>query len=260
MKEAVLITGASSGIGRELAKLFAKDSYDLILVARSQDELEALARELKSTYDIFVKVIAIDLSESTSPKKIFQVTEAANLKVSVLINNAGFGTYGEFVTLPIDTELDEIQVNITSLTHLTGLFLPSMVKSKKGKVLNVSSTGAFAPGPLMASYFASKAYVLHFSEALSEELRGSGVTVSVLCPGPSRTGFIKRAHVESVPFFQKRLMTSEKVARIAYQGLFLEKEIIIPGFINRLEVFLTRFMPRSFMRKAVKRGMGVGSK
>ncbi|CAN5136134.1 SDR family oxidoreductase [soil metagenome] len=253
VKKIALITGASSGFGSEFAKLFARDGYDLILVARSQDVLESLARELKREFDIFVKVIAIDLSDSKSPEKIFEIVETANLTVNVLINNAGFATYGEFVKLPKKDELDEIAVNVVSLTHLTKLFLPGMVQRKEGRILNVASTAAFLPGPLMAVYYATKAYVLHFSEALSEELKGTGVTVTVLCPGPSKTGFSTRAKLENSPLFNGHIMDAKKIVAIGYKGLMQDQTVIIPGILSKFLIEVPRFFSRSFMRRVIKK-------
>ena len=252
MRNAVLITGASSGFGKEFARIFAKENYDLILVARSQDKLEALARELKETHDIFVKIIVMDLSDPKSAQKIYENVKDAQLQVEILINNAGFASYGEFSALDLTEEVAQIQVNITTLTQLTKLFLPHMLEGKSGKILNVASTSAFLPGPLMAVYFATKAYVLSFTEALSEELKGTGVSATALCPGPSSTGFVKRAKLQKSRLFAGSVMDASRVAKIGYTGLMRGKTIIIPGFQNKLQTEAPRFLPRWIVRKVVK--------
>ncbi|MEE9263354.1 MAG: SDR family oxidoreductase, partial [Vicinamibacteria bacterium] len=181
-RKTALVTGASSGIGRALAELLAKDKYDLVLVARREDRLQALQKEWSERYSIAVRVVAMDLAAHTSPPKLFDALEGNN--IDVLINNAGFASYGPFARSNTANEMEIIQVNVTTLTHLTRLFLPQMIERGQGRIMNIASTAAFVPGPLMAVYYATKAYVLSFSEALAEELRGSGVTVTAYCPGP----------------------------------------------------------------------------
>jgi len=191
-----LITGASGGIGLELAKLFARDRFNLVLVARSRDKLDQLAAELSRKYDMKTLVIAKDLSDHNAPQEVYDEVVKAGIDVDILVNNAGYTMLGKFVELGVQEQMQMAQVNIMTLTHLTRLFLPGMVERGYGNVLNVASTAAFQPGPLMAVYYASKAYVLSFSEAIGNELRGTGVTVTVLCPGPTRTGFQSRGGVE----------------------------------------------------------------
>ena len=187
--ETVLVTGASSGIGLELAKCFAADGCRLVLVSRKGIVLEALATELRKAHKIQAQVITADLAQPESPTRLLAHLQNAGLKVDVLVNNAAFGAQGKFVELPLGRQLEMLQVNMTTLTHLTGLLLPGMVERRRGGVLNVASTAAFQPGPGMAIYYATKAYVLSFSEALAEELAGTGVTVTAVCPGPTATNF-----------------------------------------------------------------------
>jgi short-subunit dehydrogenase len=250
----VLITGASSGIGLELAKLFARESHDLALVARSYDKLKYVAEDLQQTYGVQVKYYAKDLSISSTPKEIFEVLQNEGKNIDVLVNNAGFGWRGAFVQMEPTNALGMIQVNITALTHLTRLFLPGMIERGHGKILNVASTAAFQPGPMMATYYASKAYVLSFSEALSEELKGTGVTVTAFCPGPTATGFGRRAGFVNEKIFGDMLsMDSYTVALDGYKGLMKGKPIVISGWKNWLGTKLVRFIPRPLPAKLIKK-------
>jgi short-subunit dehydrogenase len=248
-----LITGASSGIGLELAKLFARESYDLALVARNYDTLKRIAENLQQTYGVQVKCCVKDLSVSSAPDEIIQSLQSEMIEVDVLVNNAGFGWRGDFSNMELSDALEMIQVNITSLTHLTRLFLPGMVERKRGKILNVASTAAFQSGPLMATYYASKAYVLNFSLALSEELKGTGVTVTALCPGPTATGFGKRAGFTNEKILGGVLsMNASTVALDGYKGLMKGKPLIISGWKNWLGTQLIRLLPRTLPGKLVK--------
>lgn len=238
-----LITGATSGIGRELTKLFAADNYDLILVARNKEELVDFAKELQSHHDIFIKVIAQDLSKPTAAKEVFKELEKESLSVDILVNNAGFGSAGNFWEIEYETDFDEIQLNVMTLTMLTKLLLPSMIKQKSGKILNLASIAAFFPGPLMAVYYATKAYVLSFSEALREELRGTGISVTVLAPPPLNTGFAKRAHVRNPSSFDHAKMTAQQVAKIGYDGMMMGKDLVVPGLFNKLKALASRLVP-----------------
>lgn len=252
-KLTALVTGASSGIGLELARLFARDGYDLVLVARSYDRLTSVANELVKAYDIKVNCIAKDLSISSTPDEIFQFIKKEMLGIDVLVNNAGFGWYGEFSRMELSDILGIIQVNITSLTHLTGLILQEMLRKNKGKILNVASTAAFQPGPLMTTYYASKAYVLSFTQALSEELKGSNITVTALCPGPTSTNFGKRAGFKNEKILRGILsMDSNEVALIGYRGLMKGKALVIPGKLNWVGTQLVRLLPRSVPGKFIK--------
>ncbi len=248
-----LITGASSGIGLELAKLFAQDGYDLVLLARRREKLEALGGELARRHGIRSRTIGADLADPAAPAQIFRQLEVASVAVDVVVNNAGFGALGPFATTDLETERRMIQVNIGALTHLTKLFLPGMLARRRGRILNVASTAGFVPGPLMAVYYATKAYVISFSEALVEELRGSGVSVTVLCPGPTRTEFQTVAHMESARLFRlPGVMDAAAVARAGYAGLMAGKRMVVPGLVNRLTPLVIRLSPRGMVARVVR--------
>lgn len=243
-----LITGASGGIGYELAKLFARDHYGLVLVARSSDKLNQVAAELQSQFGITVKTVALDLAVGPAPKFLFDQLQREGIAVDVLVNNAGFGGFGEFAGMAEEEILGQIQLNVTALTHLTRLFLPPMLARGSGKVMNVASTAAFQPGPLMAVYYATKAYVLSFSEALANEVAGSGVVVSCFCPGATDTGFQKRAGMENSRLFKKiGAMNVKKVARDGYRGLMAGRTVAISGVQNWLVAESVRFAPRNWV-------------
>ncbi len=241
-----LITGSSGGIGYELAKLFARDSYNLVLVARSADKLAQLATELEKAYQIRATVVATDLSQPCGPEQVFATTQKAGITVDVLVNNAGFGQFGFYVDTDLQEELQQIQLNIASLTHLTKLYVRPMVERRHGRVLNVASTAAFQPGPLMAVYYATKAYVLSFSEALSNELQGTGVTVTCLCPGPTTTEFHKRAAMDLSNMMKAPFMDAKTVAEIGYRAMLKGKSTVIAGRMNWLVAQSTRFAPRTW--------------
>jgi short-subunit dehydrogenase len=252
-KSTALITGASSGIGLELARLFARDGYNLVLLARSSDGLTAVSAELKKHSDIRITCLAKDLSSPNAANEIFQALKEENIEIDVLINNAGFGWYGEFSKVDSSILLEMIQVNISSLTRLTGLFLAEMVHKNKGRIMNVASTAAFQPGPLMAVYYATKAYVLSFSLALSEELRSTDIKVTALCPGPTPTNFGKRAGIKKNVRWSGLLSTDAKdVAAAGYKGLMKGKDLVIPGKLNWLMTQLIRVLPRTFPGKIIK--------
>ena len=251
MKETVLITGASSGIGLELAKYFAADKCDLVLVARSTDALEKLAAELRGKFSIAVHVLTADLARPESPRNIFTELQGRGITVDVLVNNAGFGLHGGFAELPPARQLEMIQVNVASLVALTGLFLPGMVQRRRGGVLNVGSVAGFLPGPNMAVYYASKAFVQSFSEALCEELRGTGVTVTNLCPGPTETNFSRVARSHRVREAQAKKMSAAAVAAAGRQDFRRGKAVSVPGFSNKLLAMVPRLLPRAAVRKLV---------
>lgn len=243
-----LITGASGGIGYELAKLFARDHYNLVLVARSADKLNQVAAELQSQFGVTVKTVALDLAAAPAPQFLFDQLQREGVAVDVLVNNAGFGAFGEFASMPEQEILGQISLNIAALTHLTRLFLPPMLARRAGKIMNVASTAAFQPGPLMAVYYASKAYVLSFSEALANELGASGVVVSCFCPGATDTDFQKRAGMENSRLFKKiGAMNAEVVARDGYRGLMEGRTIVISGARNWLVAESVRFAPRKLV-------------
>jgi short-subunit dehydrogenase len=240
-----LITGASGGIGYELAKLFACDHYNLVLVARSPERLKQVANELQSEFGITVKTVVLDLSQAWSAKSLFEQLQQEGISVEVLVNNAGFGGFGEFASRSEEEILGQISLNVTALTHLTRLFLPAMLARRSGKIMNVASTAAFQPGPLMAVYYATKAYVLSFSEALANEVAGSNVVVSCFCPGATDTNFQKRAGMENSRLFKKiGAMKADVVARDGYRGLMAGRPVVISGLQNWLVAESVRFAPR----------------
>jgi uncharacterized protein len=251
MNKTVLITGASSGIGLEFATLFAKDGYHLVLNARNESRLQEIANELKSKYGVKVTVAAKDLSIPESADELTSELASAGIEIDVLINNAGFAAYGPFNETSWKEEKDMIQVNIMALTALTKQLLPGMIKRNSGKILNVASTAAFQPGPLMAVYYATKAYVLSFSEAVNYELRNTNVSVTALCPGATSTNFEKRANLESSRLFQSGAMDARDVAFEGYKALMKKKSLEIPGFKNKALANLVRFLPRKSVLKIV---------
>jgi uncharacterized protein len=252
-KETALITGAAAGIGYELASVFARDGYNLVLVDKDENKLVNVADEFKSKFNILITTIVKDLSLTTSPLEIYSELQAAGINVDFLVNNAGFGRHGFFTDIDLKSELDMLQVNLVSLTHLTKLFVRDMVKRGKGKVLNVASTAAFQPGPLMAVYFATKAYILSFSEAIANELEGTGVTVTVLCPGPTVSSFHQVTGMAETELVKgKKFMDAATVAKVGYQGLMANKTVVIPGVKNKILVEVVRFFPRSLVTKFVR--------
>lgn len=256
MKHTALITGASGGIGEELARVFATQGFDLVLVARSQGKLEELAQKLKTQHGIQSHAIGLDLSDPQSPALLQQKVSELGLEVEVLVNNAGFADFGDFAQSELSKQMQMIQLNIATLTELTHRFLPAMVARKRGFVLNVASTAAFMPGPLMSVYYATKAYVLSFSEAIREELKGSGVQVTALCPGPVATGFQKAAAMEGSRLLTNPLnpmMPVEAVAQAGYEGLMRGQAVVVPGLMNKLIIQMPRFLPRSLVPNVVKR-------
>ena len=251
--ETVLITGASSGIGLELARRFAADKSNLILVARSRDALEKLADELRRDHNISVHVLCADLSKVESPTQIFTELKGRGITVDVLVNNAGFGLHGGFANLPLRRQLEMIQVNIAALVELTGLFLPGMTERNRGGILNVGSVAGFVPGPQMAVYYATKAFVMSFSEALHEELRQTKVTVTDLCPGPTESNFSQVARSHHIREAQAKKMSAAEVARIGYADFRRGKLFSVPGASNKLLAIAPRLLPRTAVRQMVGR-------
>lgn len=230
----VLITGASGGIGKEIAQIFAENGNNLVLIARNKNKLEQIAKEFEINYKVRVTVLAQDLSKSNIALKIYSEIKDRGILVDILINNAGFGNFGHFVDSDLKRTTEMININITTLTEFTSLFVKDMIKINSGKILNIASTAAFQPIPKFAAYAATKSYVLHFTEALHYELKETNVSVSVLCPGPTSTGFKERANAENSNVFKSGVMNAKVVAKVGYKGLIKNKMTIIPGFKNKL--------------------------
>jgi short-subunit dehydrogenase len=253
-KKTALITGASSGIGLDFAWLFAEGGYDVVLVARTESKLKALADELSMKHGVRALAVAADLADPAAPGRLMERLKAEGVQVDVLVNNAGYAGYGAFAETDARMELDMIQLNIGALTALTKAVLPGMLARKNGRILNVASTAAFQPGPLMAVYYATKAYVLSFSEALANETQGTGVTITCLCPGPTKTGFQERAKMEESKLVKgKEIMDSRTVARAGYEGLHQGRAVVIPGFMNKMLVQSVRFLPRRTVTNIVRK-------
>jgi short-subunit dehydrogenase len=247
-----LITGASSGIGKALAGNFARDGYHLVLAARGVARMEALAAELKGRHGAAVTVIAADLETSEGAVRLHGEVQRRGLVVTALVNNAGYGSFGEFKDSALANELAMMQLNMATVVVLTRLFLPDLIAAR-GKILNTASTAAFQPGPYMAVYYATKAFVLSFSEAIAAELEGSGVTVTALCPGPTASGFQDKADMNASPLVKgKRLPTSEAVAAAGYQAMRRGQRVFIPGAMNWLMAQSPRFAPRNMVTAIVK--------
>lgn len=252
-QKTVLITGASNGFGMEFAKLFAKDGYNLALVARSGDRLKKLGYGLQDEYGLDkVYIITSDLSRPESPQEIYNELKKAGVQVDVLVNNAGIGLHGFFHETDIEKELEIIQLNITSLTHLTKLFLRDMKARNEGKILNLGSVVSFMPSPLMAVYGATKAYVLSFSEALANELKDTNITVTALCPGASNTYFFKRADAEHTRAANGPLSEPAEVARDGYEALMKGETKIVSGLMNKMQTGATNVLPDSAMASTMR--------
>lgn len=245
-----LVTGASGGIGLELAHLCARDGANLVLVARRATELTRIAADLTDRHKIRVDSFIKDLSEPDAALELVDQLNKEGTAIDILINNAGFGDYGPFADSDLERQRAMIHLNITSLVELTHLLLPRMIQERWGRVLNVASLAAFQPGPLMSVYYATKAFVLHFSEAIANELEGTGVSVTALCPGPVHTGFAKAANATDSALFKKLgAVDVKKVARTGYEAMLRGKSIAIPGFKNRVLAGTVGFMPRGAVVK-----------
>ena len=244
MKKVALITGASAGLGVEFARQLSKRGHRLVLAARRKDRLDALAKELGNA-----RAVAIDLSKANAAAKLMADLEAAGEQVEILVNNAGFGLLGRFAERDPKRERQMIDLNVGALTDLCRAVAPGMIKRKSGAILNVASTAAFQPGPKMAVYFATKAFVLSFTEALHEELMPHGVKVTCLCPGPTRTEFGEVAGFGGNGAFDKMAMEAGEVVEAGLKGMDRNRAVIVPGLVNKIGAISTRFAPRSVVRK-----------
>ncbi len=251
--DTALVTGASAGIGRELARSFAAEKSNLVLVARRRDRLEDLAAELRKQHGVEVRVMAADLGRADAPQAIVDSLTREAVTPDVLVNNAGFGLLGPVAELDLDRQMEMIRVNVAALTHLTRLLLPGMIERHRGGILNVASTAGFQPGPFMAVYYATKAYVISFSEALADELAGTGVKVTCLCPGPTATEFAETARMGDALMFRLQTMTAQRVAEAGYRGFRRGKLLVVPGWLNYLGSMGVRFAPRSMARAVARR-------
>ncbi len=248
-QQVALITGASSGIGLELATLFAQDRIDLVLVARNRERMEELAAELRDKFNVTVTVMPQDLAHPATPEVIERELKKQGLAVDFLVNNAGVQVYGPIQETDVSRQLALIQVNLTALTHLTMLLLPDMLKRGSGRILNVASTGGFAPAPLNAIYCATKAYVLNFSEAIARDLERTSISVTCLCPGATRTDFARRAGIENIRLFRASMMDARRVAQAGYTGMMKGKTTVVPGLLNQLLALSIRFTPRRWVTR-----------
>lgn len=250
MKNTALITGASNGIGLELARIHASKGGDLVLVARNKSKLDELKNELEKEFKIVVYTIGKDLSAINSAREVYYETNNQNIQIDILINNAGFGDFGLFAETDWSKESEMINLNISTLTLFTKLYLQDMLKKRSGKIMNLASTAAFQPGPMMAVYFATKAYVLSFSEALSNEVRSKGVSVTALCPGPTTSGFQTAASMDNSKLFSnKNLPKSQEVALYGYNAMIKGKTVAIHGIMNTILATSQRFVPRAVVLK-----------
>lgn len=254
MNNTALITGATSGIGLELAKVHASKGGDLVLVARNKQKLEAIKKEFEENYHVEVLIIDVDLSRKDAAQEVYNETSSYQIPIDILINNAGFGDYGLFAETDWFKEYEMISVNVIALTQLTKLYAQDMIANGGGKIMNVASIAAFSPGPKMAIYYATKSYVLSFSEAIANEMADQGVTVTTLCPGPTETGFEKAASLEESGLFKKqKIATSRSVAEFGYKEMMKGTVIAIPGCMNWLMTKLLLLIPRGLVVKAVRK-------
>jgi short-subunit dehydrogenase len=257
-RRCALITGASSGIGAELARVFAERGYGLALAARRAERLEAIADELRARHRVETQVLVFDLEDPASPTALFEELERRGIRLHTLVNNAGFGLRGRFATLPYDQQMAMVELNVVALTKLCRLALPGLIERGRGGILNVASTAAFQAGPNMAVYYATKAFVLSLSEALHEEAKPHGVTVTALCPGPTPTEFSARASLQMTRLMKLKAMTlsAEEVARAGVEGYEAGKAVVIPGWANRIGALGAQLGPRALARKIAGRLQG----
>jgi len=252
MNKTALITGVSAGIGLEFAKLFAKEKYNLVITARNETKLNELANEIKNKHNVNVRVLAKDLSKQYAGEEIFNELKSENIVTDILVNNAGLGVFDNYWEVDLQDEKNMLQVNIMALAELTILFVKDMLKRGGGKILNVASTAAFQPGPTMPGYYASKAFVLRYSQAINYEMRKKGVQVSTLCPGPTITEFQTRAKMDNTNMFKRKFaMGAEEVASIGYEGLMKGRSVIITGSQNWLAAMASRIAPSKISMRVV---------
>lgn len=252
MKKTALITGASGGLGLSFVNIFARDGYDVVLVARNGDRLEEIKKDIESKYKVKATVIAKDLCASNGAQEVYSATKQAGIEINVLVNNAGFGDFGEFHRSDLSKQVRMVDLNCIALMELCHLYIPDMIKSKSGNILNVDSIAAFQPGPLMSVYYATKAFVFSFSQALTRELKGTGVKVTALCPGPIRTNFDAAADLgESGLFKNLKVWDADVVAEFGYKNMKKGKSFCVCGFLNKLIVFSNRLAPRALVRNMV---------
>ncbi len=254
MKNTALITGASNGIGLELAKIHASKGGNLVLVARNKAKLDALKNDLEKQFNVSVYTIGKDLSEPNAAQQVYEETSKQNIQIDYLINNAGFGEFGMFAETDWNKEVQMINLNITTLTHFTKLYLQDMIKRSSGRIMNVASTAAFQPGPTMAIYCATKAYVLSFTEAISNEVSDKGVSITALCPGATVTGFQAAAGMEeSALFSRNNLPTGKEVAVYGYAAMLKGKTVAVHGLLNNIMAISIRFIPRALVLKVTRK-------
>ncbi len=252
IKRAVLITGGSSGIGFALAEVFARNGHNLVIVSRNNDRLLKAADFLHRQYGVSCDWIVSDLSQPGSAYALYRDIKERQLTIDILVNNAGFGTWGRYWEIEPERSEQEMYLNMVSLAMLTKYFVTEMVLRGSGKILNVASTAAFQPGPLLSVYYATKSFVLSFSEALARELRNTGVTVTTLCPGPTATEFQSHAGLTKVPLFKNMfLMEAAPVAEKAYEAVEKGKRRVIPGINNIILSWIVRFLPKRFILSTV---------
>jgi uncharacterized protein len=252
--ETALITGASSGIGLHLAKEFARHGHPLVLVAPVASELQEIAVELKAAGAVLVRTIAKDLEKPEAPQEILAELARDRLYVDILVNNAGSAHRGKFWEIPIEDDMSILRLNVEALLRLTKLFLPAMIKQHRGRVLNVASVAGFEPGPLLAVYHASKAFVLSFTEALATELENTGVIATALCPGPTDTDFFEKSGMLRARLFQRaNVMAPQDVAKAGYEGLMAGERIVVPGVANKIIVFSRRLLPEATLAKMTEK-------
>ena len=248
MNKTALITGASKGIGKELALIFAKDNINLVLVARSGEILNQFKEELESKYSISVLVIVKDLCSRNSVEELFSEIKDNNTEIDYLVNNAGFGDYGAFADTAWERYDKMIALNVTTLTHLSHLFITDWKGRKSGSILNIASTAAFQPGPMMAVYFATKSFVLSLSEAVGRELKNDNISITTLCPGPTKTNFGDESKMNASDLVKNvKIANAKEVAQLGYKSMMKGKTTVIHGSVNKLAPFAIRFMPRKWI-------------